>query len=720
MMNLRFSLHESKFVVLLTSLALSLSFLANPAFAADDEDDEDAAGSMSILPATPDWVDKLETSARYVNVSGSESKFREDHNIQSGVDLEASVSDDSGDGKIFSVDGLYQPVEGQGYGRFGYDRLGIFSFDAEVQGWTEYYNARPGVKDTTVLGSRINNTGIYPFTTNSRALYGGGKPKVDWLTLRTGIGVELPGPFNDVYGDILYRDVSGEMSLAKGGTVFDPVAVPPVIPGSGPGTVAFDFPGRKDVDYETIGGLAGTRASLGGIAWRFDASAYRHEIQSSTREANFATNALDPNNEIDAFREDSDIFTANANLVASRQVTRDLFLYGGGVFSWTENEPEPSQIVQTGFAPAPSAEFFTRLTNDSEVTRSSGAFNTGLVYQPINSVVMTGDLGVRASHQEGDLTELRNESTLPTGDTGIVVNDSERDHLSFLARGEVKWNAARRLTFKGHGSYRYTSDDLKSSRFFAFVVGEPAEIEDYTIDRERIKVGASGRYRFRGGRKLEIGYAFMYDGSDTDIDSLNNQFVVADYERFQHKVFMKGSARITKKLRGELRGQYTFEERDMDSPWVQPRVIPGASGEVEFQGWTIAPTLTYQHSATLSGYFALTVGQQEWEIVNGGVDPAGFSSRFASFEYDTITETASLGVNWAPVDRIKSSLTYTVYNNTESVENMGHDAAIRGAYELDENWDITSGLRYLSYAPDNNTLDDYDAFILSLGLSGTF
>jgi len=595
----------------------------------------------------------------------------------------------------------------------------VFSFDAEVQAWTEFYNSRPGSKDITVLGSRIDGSTIFPSTTDSRFVFNGGKPSVDWLTLTAGGGIKLPGPFNDAFGKILYRTQKGEMSLLKGGTIEDPLVIPPTVPGSGPGTVFFDFPGRKDVDYKSLGGAVGTRSTLGGIAWRFDASAFRHEVKSDTREANFGFDAA--GSELESFREDTDILTAQTNLVGSRQLTPDLFVYGGGVFSWARSEPEPSQIVEDGFLSVAPVRTTTRATLSSEVDRFAENLNAGLVYRPVNTVVVTADATFRASQQHGSLYETRNESGFPTGDTGFVSNSSDRDRISFLGRGNLSWKAARRLSFKGHVSYKYSRDSIESRRIFGFVVAEPDEIEDYDVDHEIIKTGVSGRYRFRGGRKLEIGYDFMYDGANTDVDEISNQFIVADYERLQHKIWAKASGRIMKKLRGEFRAQYIFEKRDMDAPIVQPIIVgPAGKGEMEFQGFLIMPMLTYQHSSTLSGYFSLSIGRQKYDLQNTGVTPPGFDSQFASFEYEALTETATLGINWSPLERLSGSASYTIYNNSKSVDNTGHNASIRGAYELNEDWDFTGGLRYLGYAPSNNTIDDYHTVIVTVGLAGRF
>ncbi len=58
--------------------------------------------------------------------------------------------------------------------------------------------------------------------------------------------------------------------------------------------------------------------------------------------------------------------------------------------------------------------------------------------------------------------------------------------------------------------------------------------------------------------------------------------------------------------------------------------------------------------------------------------------------------------------------------NNKSVEHLGHNALIRSAFELDESWSLTSGIRYSGYSPVNNNLDDYDAIIVTMGLSGKF
>ena len=57
MMNLRFSPHG----VLLAAL-MALMVLPGPVFA-DEEDDDSADESMSILPAAPGWLSRLDATA---------------------------------------------------------------------------------------------------------------------------------------------------------------------------------------------------------------------------------------------------------------------------------------------------------------------------------------------------------------------------------------------------------------------------------------------------------------------------------------------------------------------------------------------------------------------------------------------------------------------------------------------------------------------------------
>ena len=143
-------------------------------------------------------------------------------------------------------------------------------------------------------------------------------------------------------------------------------------------------------------------------------------------------------------------------------------------------------------------------------------------------------------------------------------------------------------------------------------------------------------------------------------------------------------------------------------------------GEIEIQGFLITPVLTYQHDEHWGGVLSASIGRQSYELVDAGAAPVGFSSRFAGFEYEALTATLTGSMNWAPTDQLRNVLSYTLYHNSESVENLGHDASIRTSYALDENWDVNGTVRYLGFAPNDNVVDDYDTVIVSAGLTGRF
>jgi hypothetical protein len=44
----------------------------------------------------------------------------------------------------------------------------------------------------------------------------------------------------------------------------------------------------------------------------------------------------------------------------------------------------------------------------------------------------------------------------------------------------------------------------------------------------------------------------------------------------------------------------------------------------------------------------------------------------------------------------------------------------RCVFELDDNWSLNSGIRYLGYSPDDNDLDDCEVIIETMGLFGKF
>jgi hypothetical protein len=699
--------------------SLVLSVLSAQNVTAQDEEPADE-GSWHETPA---WLNHFGVTGRYVGTpDGSESKYKEDHNIQSGPIITLGIQDDVLDEGVLFIEGMSEPLQDQGYLLFSLDVPESFSLHSNIQAWREYYNKRTGEADETALGTHMNT--FFPNTNNSSRFFAGGDPRVDWLRTNTGVAVELPGAFNDVWADFIYRRVQGDMNLLKGGTVFDPTPLPgsglgPVVPGSGPGTVAFDVSSRKDVDYKSVGALAGGRARFGATNFQVDISGMHHDFESTVSETNFFTDQA--NSEIEEFGQDTTVDIGSIDLVASRSLRHDLFVFGGAAFSWERSEPEPTQVVQSGIRIANPVRELTRETVNSEITRWSQSINGGAVFMPSSTVVVRATGSVRASQLNGDLTEDRDESSFLTGDIGRVFNDSDRDTVSARLRLKSDWRAARRLKVSGIVQYDFRYEDIKTSRVFTFV-GEAPEIEKYTNERSTVLAGVQARYRFRRGRSLEGGYEFSYVTFENDIDELSNQLIMADYERFRHRIHLKAAGRITRKLHAELRGQYVFERRDLDSPDVEPPDFTvGEDGEIEVQIVSLSPMMTYQHDEHWSGVLSGSLSYTDYEIVDAGPSPAGFSSRFRGFEYEAVTGTVTASMNWAPTEQITNVISYTLYANSESVDNVGHDASVRTSYALDENWDVDGALRYLGYDPgDNNVVDDYHTIIASVGVTGRF
>jgi hypothetical protein len=708
------------------SLSLRIGIIVSFAFVsalsplsamAEDEEETDTGGSFY---KPPDWVNELGVSGRYVGTpNGSESKYLEDHNIRSGPIFKLGINNDLDNGDNLFIEGMIEPLQNQGYLLFDFSQAEGVTFSSSIQAWREYYNPRTGNPDETVLGTPIDASGIYPNTTDTRNFFSGGKPHTDWLRTRTGVAAKLPGAVSGVWADFIYREEDGEMSLLKGSTVFDPTVVPPTVGGSGPGTVFFDVSGRQHVDYKSVGAVAGARSSLGNVNWQLDVGGMHHDLKSEVYEANFTTDAA--SSELEIYEEDTTLNVVGADFVGSRSIRHNLFVFGGTSFSWDRSDPDPSQSVQTGIRSADPTRVRTRQTTGADVTRFSEAVTGGAVFMPVPDVKIRADASVRASQQDGRLNEFRDESGFLVGDVGTINNNSDRDTVSAKVGVKGDWRAARRLSLYGVAQYEYRYDDAKSKRILNFVVAEPSEREDYTTDRSELEAGVGARYRLRRGRSVEAGYQFSFVDFNNDTNELENQFIVSDYDRYRHRLYMKASGRITKKLRGELSAQYIFENRTLDAPEVQPPdIATSGNGKIEFQGFSIVPVLTYQHNQQWSGVLSVSVGRQEYKLKDKGPSPSGFTTRFSSFSYEALTETVTVGVNWVPSDTVSNALSYTVYHNSESVENVGHDASVRSTVALNENWDVDGSLRYLSFLPDGNNVDDYHTVIASLGFTGRF
>ena len=709
--------------VLVWSLALVVVALCAPNVAAEDSDsDSETDDKDGSWHETPPWIDYFGVAGRYVGTpGGSGTKYLEDHNIQSGPIVTLGIQDEVPGEGLLKIEGMSQPLQDQGYLHFDLDVPESFSIHSNIQAWREYYNLRTGEGDKTALGTPMKS--FFPNGNNNSRFFNGGKPRVDWLRTRSGVAIELPGAFNDVWADLVYNHVDGDMNLLKGGTVLDPTGLPgsglgPIVPGSGPGTIAFDISSRKNVDYDSIGALAGGRARFGAVNFQVDLRGMRHDIKSTVSEPNLTTNSA--NSELELFGQNTKIGIGSVDLVASRNIRHNLFVFGGAAFSWERSEPEPTQTVQSGIRIVNPVRVLTRQTLSSEITRLSESFTGGAVFMPSSKMVVRTTAAIRASQQDGDLNENRDESGFLTGDIGRIFNDSKRNMVSTRLRVKGDWRAARRLKISGIAQYDFRYEDIKSRRIFT-IVGETPELEKYTNERSSVLAAVEARYRFRHGRTVEGGYEFTYVNFSNDVDRLSNQFIVADYERLRHRIHLKAGGRISRKLRGELRAQYVFESRTLDAPNVDPPdFTTGDDGDIEIQVFSITPMMTYQHNEKWSGVLSASLSRREYKLVDDGPAPAGFSSRFRGFDYETLTGTVTASANWTPTEKITNVFSYSLYTNTDSVENVGHDASVRTSYALDENWNVNGTLRYLGYNPNNNTVDDYRAVIASAGVTGRF
>ena len=694
-------------------LAVSISCLVALPIAADEDDEASGSGSWQELP---EWVKHIGVSGRYADaVSGSESKYREDHNIQSGPVFRLGIEDELPDEGILTIEGLAAPIENQGFFRFNLDAPERFSLHADVQAWREFYNPRTGESPETASGDSVS--GFFPNTNDSRRFFGGGRPRVDWLRTRSGIEIKLPALINDISADFIYRRIEGQMSLRKGGTLNtgDPAA------GSGPflESVNFDVSSRKEVDYESIGAVIRGRANPGGFNIQLDLRGMHHDLKSIVREPNFDADAA--SSQVEIYGRDTKIGILDGDIVVSRHFAHNVFVFGGASLSFERSEPEPNQLIQTGsFALAP-VRALSRETLDSEITRFTQALTGGAVFLPMRSLTIRANASLRFSQQEGDLREDRQEGTFAFGDVGTITNQSERNTVSASVRVKGDWRPMKRVKVMGFARFDFRQEEAESRRTFNFVVTEFPEIEDYSTERTKFRAGAEATYRFRRGRTLSGGYEFAYVGFENDVDQILNQFIVEDYERLRHRIHVKAAGRITNKFRGEIRAEYYFENRTLDTPVVEPTGFAvGEEGEIEIQGFKILHMLNYQHDEHWGGVLSASIGRETYELQDAGPAPALFSSQFAGFEYEALTVTGTVSMNWSPNERLRNVLSYTLYHNSESVENVGHDASVRTRFALDENWDLNGTLRYLAFDPNNNSADDYQALIVSVGMTGHF
>ncbi len=658
--------------VLLFALSLSVAGVS-PATAADEA-------------LTPGWLQVAGLDGKFVFRDGSRGKFLEDYNVQSGADITLGIDQEFSDGSAFGLRGFGQTGEKQGYLDGDYS-TGPLTLNLGLQSWTEYYNERTG---------RPRPNG-FPFTNDGRTLYGNGIPSTDWFTVGGDFDVEAGSVFHDVYGGFYYRDVNGKQTTQKSGTVNGLQ-----VPGSGPGSVDFGFPGRKKVDYDTYSALAGTTTGLGNINWQTNLNYQYQDNQSKLAEPIYGASTLQ---ELDRYDDDGDVHLVRYDLSGGRHLASDVYVFGSGFFSFERNDPEPNVQVTTG-----AGTFRTRSTESSKVTRFTPALTFGSVYTPTGNLVVSADTSVRGYIQKGDLDEFRDESAFLTGDVGNTFNHVERDSVVSTTRITADWKLAPRMTLKGEGRYQYRYEDVDSRQDTAFVAVEPSEVEKYDSDQHRLKLGTSLRYRMRQGRSVEGGYQFNYTDVSQNIDRLENQFILGDFDSMKHRAFLKASGRLMKKLRGELRAQYVYEERDMDSPSIEPNIVTGGGkAKVDSHYWNVSPVLYYVPSADWSVYGNYSIGQLKIESDSGG-----------TFKYEVLTQSLTGGVTYRVSQKWSASTSYTGYLNDDDVQNIGHNASLTSEYEIDEHWSVNGGYRYLGYNLDDTNVDDYDAHVVTLGVTGRF
>jgi hypothetical protein len=334
----------------------------------------------------------------------------------------------------------------------------------------------------------------------------------------------------------------------------------------------------------------------------------------------------------------------------------------------------------------------------------------GVVYHPTATMVISADTRLRGHIQSGDLDEDRDESAFITGDFGSVGNHVDRDSVVSTTEISADWKLAPRVSVRGDARYQYRYEDVDSRQDTVFVQIEPSEIAKYDSDQHRLKLSSSVRYKMRRGRSMEAGYQFHYTDVDQHINRIENQFILGDYHSTKHRAYLKASGRIVKKLRGELRAQYIYEKRDMDSPAVQPVIVANArSGKAETYYWNISPVLYYMPHKDWSLYGNYSIGQLKLEPSTGSV-----------FKYKVLTQSVSSGVTYRASDRWSASGSYTLYHNDDDVENVGHNAALTGDFKINENWQLNGGYRYLKYNLQGTGVDDYHANIVTLGITGRF
>ncbi|HIF98283.1 MAG TPA: hypothetical protein EYQ54_14890 [Myxococcales bacterium] len=653
------------------------------------------------------WL-KADLTGKYVWSDGSEGQFLQDYNQQSGVDATLDARKTWDDGSYFHLRGLGQSGESQGWAQGEYDSLKGFEMILDFSYWTEYYNNRDGGP----------NPDLFPFTNDGGVFYGNGLPATNWLTSSATFDLQIDEIVHDVYGEFRYRKLDGDQTLLKGGTL-DGVQID-VGGGPGVGPIDFRFPGRKSLDQDGKTAMLGARTGLLGINWQTDISYQYHDIQSSTFEPSYCTSAASPPGScgsnslahLDRFSEATKLQLVKYDIAGSRNVSSNLFLFGAGFFSWERSDPQPDQFVSEASVFGFRGE--TRTTSSARVTRFTPAASFGGVYRATRNLLVRADTQLRAHIQSGDLSETRDESPLVSGvgDFSRVTNTADRDAVISTTRLEADWKVRPRVTVSADARYQYRWDDV-NSRQETTLPGDRPEIEQYTQNMSRLKLGPSIRYKMRKGRSVQGGYDFSFVDVSQDINEISNQYNVGDYDLMRHHLYLKAGGRVSKKLRGELRAQYSYETREMDGAVSSDALgnifNPTSSAEVRMKGWSVVPMLRWRPQDHWSLYGSYSISQRHFEPKSGD-----------SFDYKVLTNALSSGATYRPSDSWSVSGSYTLYHNSQSVQNTGHNASLSGSLAVSEDFAANGAVRYLSFNQDATSLDDYNAVVVSLGLEAKF
>lgn len=687
-------------------------------------------GGSTALAADDDsltWEIEGDLGGQFVEVSKSKSSFRQDHKLRTGGEASLNGKLEWKDHRTLEIRGYGESGELQGYFVADYDKLGQYGLVLDLSSWTESYNARSGRLDETSDGRPLDGN-TFPGTNDGRFFFGGGSPKTDWMNGGLVFDYQSDGFLSDMYVDVHVRSVDGDQILAKTGAVYSGFL-------SGAfdlsGLVDFSFPSQKEVDYFSILASTGAESDAGNANWQFDFSYANHKLESDTTEVNYFAMAdgtipvdLSPDTttyEAEIYKEDTELHVGKMDMAVARHIRPNLYVYGSGSFMYERSKPDPEQDV----ARPNQATITTRTTDGGLVTRLSPVVTMGSVFQPNSATVVRLDSSFRYSMQEGKINEDRDESDVQPGDLGMGTrNRVDRDGYLGRINLTIDHKLATRTRLALDVRYRYRSEDVDSRRTLNFV-GRDVEREKFSSRRQRVEVGPTLKHRLRRGRSFEVGYRYLYEDFDVDINEFNvneleNQFVLNDFDVNRHRVFAKVKGRIAKNLRGEARLQYIYELRDMERPLVELDSLASTSagGEMERKSFSFISSVYYQlrKDVTLNGSF--TVRQLKMELNDEGPQLVG--NEFVDFEYNTVTETLTAGATYRPSDKWSSSVSYSLFNSDNSVDNIGHTARLSGDYRLDDTWRFYGNYGFYAYRRDGTSVDDYDAHVISLGVNAKF